>query len=76
VTSSTAPNGAPKASSVRATGARTNNALRGTVGVGLALGNGKDSTPGDDVESTAININTEWSVEGLEHPGRVLHAHG
>lgn len=39
-----------------------NNDLRGTVGVGLAFGNGKDSTSGNDVESTGININTEWAV--------------
>ncbi len=40
--------------------------LRGTIGVGLALGNGKDTAAGEDVESTSININTAWSFEGFQ----------
>ena len=42
--------------------------LKGTIGVGLALGNGKDTasisptSTGFDVESTSININTAWTV--------------
>ena len=44
-------------------------ALKGTVGVGIALGNGKDTAGGADVESTSININTAWSVEGFQVMG-------
>jgi len=44
-------------------------ALKGTVGVGLALGNGKDTATAEDVESTSININTAWSVEGFQVMG-------
>ncbi len=37
--------------------------LRGTVGVGVALGNGKNTaTPAEDVESTSLNLNTAWNV--------------
>lgn len=43
--------------------------LKGTVGVGLALGNGKDTAGGQDVESTSININTAWSVAGFQVMG-------
>ncbi len=39
-----------------------NNDLKGTVGVGIALGNGKDTATGNDVESTSINLNTAWTV--------------
>lgn len=44
-------------------------ALKGTIGVGVALGNGKDSGTGQDIESTSININTAWSVEGFQVMG-------
>lgn len=43
-----------------------NNDLRGTIGVGLALGNGVDTATGGDVESTSINVNTAWNVSKLE----------
>lgn len=40
--------------------------LRGTIGVGVALGNGKTATAvggsTQDIESTSININTAWHV--------------
>jgi len=39
-----------------------NNDLKGTIGAGLALGNGRDTALAEDIESTSININTEWSV--------------
>jgi phosphate-selective porin len=45
--------------------------FRGTIGVGVALGNGKDSTvpagdvDGQDIESTSINLNTAWAVAGF-----------
>lgn len=38
-----------------------NNDLRGTIGLGVALGNGIDSASGRDVESTSINVNTAWN---------------
>jgi phosphate-selective porin len=40
--------------------------LKGTVGVGIALGNGKDTAGGEDIDSTSINLNTAWSVEGFQ----------
>ncbi|MCR9244243.1 MAG: hypothetical protein NXI31_04370 [bacterium] len=42
--------------------------LQGTVGVGVALENG-NSAGGLDVESTSINLNTAWSVEGFQFLG-------
>lgn len=42
-----------------------NNDLKGTIGVGIALGNGVDdggTGAGEDVESTSINLNTAWTV--------------
>lgn len=47
--------------------------FRGTIGVGVALGNGKDASTvstgtdvdGQDVESTSINLNTAWAVGGI-----------
>ncbi len=37
--------------------------LRGTLGVGVALGNGKNTaTPAEDIESTSLNLNTAWNV--------------
>jgi hypothetical protein len=39
-----------------------NHDLKGTLGVGVALGNGKDTATGNDVESTSINLNTGWTV--------------
>lgn len=44
------------------------NSLKGTVGVGLALGNGRDpSRAADtrDVESTSLNLNTAWTVNRI-----------
>lgn len=39
-----------------------NNDLKGTIGIGIALGNGVDTGTGGDVESTSINLNTAWTV--------------
>lgn len=44
------------------------NALKGTVGVALALGNGRDPTRAADtrdVESTSLNLNTAWTVNRI-----------
>lgn len=39
--------------------------LKGTIGAGIALGNGKTlaGNAGPDIESTSINLNTAWTVE-------------
>jgi hypothetical protein len=37
--------------------------LKGTVGAGLCLGNGKDTASGADINSTSFNLNTAWTVE-------------
>lgn len=39
--------------------------LKGTVGVGLELGNGKDTASGEDIESTSLNLNTAWTVNRI-----------
>jgi hypothetical protein len=46
--------------------------LKGTVGVGVALGNGKTDSPAaipvanrPDIESTSLNVNTAWTVSKL-----------
>lgn len=46
--------------------------LKGTVGVGVALGNGKTASPATqpvgnrpDIESTSLNVNTAWTVSKL-----------
>ncbi|HEX6812232.1 MAG TPA: porin [Planctomycetota bacterium] len=39
--------------------------FKGTVGFGVALGNGK-SGAGQDIESTSLNVNTAWSVNGIQ----------
>jgi hypothetical protein len=48
---------------------REDTALKGTVGVGFALGNGKTDSPAaipvanrPDIESTSLNFNTAWMV--------------
>jgi hypothetical protein len=44
---------------------RTDNMdLKGTIGVGLALGNGRDDVGAttEDVESFSVNLNTAWNV--------------
>ncbi|MEO6596295.1 MAG: porin [Planctomycetota bacterium] len=42
------------------------NALKATVGVGVALGNGRTATPVggsvQDIQSTSLNLNTAWTV--------------
>jgi len=43
--------------------------LMGTVGLGVAQGNGKSALTGTDVESRSINVNTAWSVEGFQVMG-------
>lgn len=44
------------------------NAFKGTIGAGLALGNSLSSTAlgGTDVDSTSINLNTAWSVNRFQ----------
>ncbi|MCA8973177.1 MAG: hypothetical protein KDC98_00575 [Planctomycetes bacterium] len=46
-----------------------NKSLRGTIGLGVALENGKDATSGADVESTSINVNTAWQAAGFQFMG-------
>ncbi len=41
--------------------------LRGTIGVGVALGNARVGT--QDLEATALNINTAWSINNLQFMG-------
>lgn len=49
---------------------RTDNRdLRGTIGVGVVLGNGKDTASGNDVETTSINLNTSWTVNKVSIMG-------
>lgn len=49
---------------------RTDNTdLKGTVGAGLCLGNGKDTASGNDVESTSFNLNTAWSINHVNIMG-------
>lgn len=44
--------------------------LKGTVGVGLALGNGRNTaTPAEDIESTSLNLNTAWDVANFNFLG-------
>ncbi len=43
--------------------------LKGTVGVGVALGNGRDGAGANDIESTSLNLNTAWNVEGFQFIG-------
>ena len=43
--------------------------LKGTIGAGVALGNATSFVTGTDVESTSINLNTAWSVEGFQVMG-------
>jgi hypothetical protein len=43
--------------------------LKGTVGAGLALGNGKDAATGGDIESFSVNLNTAWNVNRLSLMG-------
>ncbi len=40
------------------------NSLKGTIGAGIALGNGTD-VGGADIESTSFNINTAWNVSRI-----------
>lgn len=50
-----------------------NKDLRGTIGVGFNLNNGKDDSggpnDGDDIESTSVNLNTVWNVQGFQFMG-------
>jgi hypothetical protein len=46
-------------------------ALKGTVGLGVALGNGVNGG-GTDTDSTSINVNTAWSVEGFQFMGELF----
>lgn len=38
---------------------------KGTVGAGIALGNGKDTAGNQDVESTSFNVNTAWTGSNI-----------
>lgn len=42
---------------------------RGTIGAGLALGNGVDAVSSRDIESTSINLNTAWNCQGWNFLG-------
>lgn len=48
--------------------------LKGTIGLGLFAGNNKatGAPTGPDVESTCININTAWKVNGFDAMGEVF----
>jgi hypothetical protein len=49
---------------------RTDNMdLKGTIGAGIALGNGKDAVTGGDVESMSLNLNTAWNVNRVNLMG-------
>jgi hypothetical protein len=49
---------------------RTDNMeLKGTIGAGVALGNGKDAVTGGDVESMSFNLNTAWNVNRVSVMG-------
>jgi hypothetical protein len=49
---------------------RTDNLeLKGTIGAGIALGNGKDAGSGQDIESFSINLNTAWNVNHISLMG-------
>lgn len=43
--------------------------LKGTVGVGIGLENGRSTATGTDVEGFALNLNTAWSIEGWQFMG-------
>jgi hypothetical protein len=40
-----------------------NGDCRGTIGAGIALGNGVDADTSRDIESTSINLNTAWNAK-------------
>lgn len=42
---------------------------RGTIGAGIALGNGVDAASSRDIESTSININTAWNCRSWNFLG-------
>lgn len=52
---------------------RTDGACRGTIGAGIALGNGiegsSNSGNGADIESTSINLNTAWNCKSWSFLG-------
>lgn len=43
--------------------------LKGTIGAAVALGNGVDVGTGNDVETTAINVNTAWTINKVSIQG-------
>jgi hypothetical protein len=45
--------------------------LKGTVGLGVATGNGVNGG-GTDTDSTSFNLNTVWSVEGFQVMGELF----
>lgn len=48
---------------------RGDGACRGTIGAGIALGNGIDATSSNDIESTTINLNTAWNAHSWNFLG-------
>jgi hypothetical protein len=42
---------------------------RGTIGAGIALGNGVDAASTRDIESTSLNINTAWNCKSWNFLG-------
>lgn len=52
---------------------RTDGACRGTIGAGIALGNGiegsSNSGNGADIESTSLNLNTAWNCKSWSFLG-------
>ena len=48
---------------------RTDGPCRGTIGAGIALGNGVDADTSRDIESTSINLNTAWNCKAWSFLG-------
>jgi len=48
---------------------RTDGPCRGTVGAGIALGNGVDADTSRDIESTSLNLNTAWNCKAWSFLG-------
>lgn len=46
-----------------------NGDCRGTIGAGIALGNGVDADTSRDIESTSINLNTAWNAKNWNFLG-------
>lgn len=46
--------------------------LKGTIGAGVLIGNHRDPANTVDIETTSININTAWKVQGFAAQGEVF----